>query len=319
MARLALACAAALLLAGCGSAANPAAGQHRAGWTTYRDGARAFSVSFPSGWHRARRGLTPHLTDPAKVLALTTYPLPHSPGRRCAHVPEAAARKLGSHDALLVIDEIRRPPKALGVGRGLGDPQRTELSQCAGRNDIEEHQVDFVDVGRGFTALVAFGRDVSQARRAAVARVLRSFDAGGQLGSEDMSVTLPDGWAVHDGQLASAHYEVLVASSFPIPDGRPDGNCTPRAALDAMPPGGAWLYVFEHGPTTRAHDSPPRPTGAEALRRRAAPYECLGRSRMVRWHEDGRRFQAHLYLGRQASPQRRRELAAAFDSLVAER
>ena len=87
----------------------------------------------------------------------------------------------------------------------------------------------------------------------------------------------------------------------------------PRRALDAMPPDGGLLYVVL---TDGAGEEPLRPSGEQVLRRPERPYECMGLSRRVSWTEHGHDLLANLYLGPEASAQRRAELAQAFDSLV---
>lgn len=47
----------------------------RQGWTSYHDPNWGYTVTFPSGWHRARRSLTPSYTDPVEILSVATFPL----------------------------------------------------------------------------------------------------------------------------------------------------------------------------------------------------------------------------------------------------
>ncbi len=294
-------CLGLLALTGCGGS------PHRGtGWTSFRDPAHGITVAYPSAWHRAARTLTPHLVDPVQVLAVATYPL-RGGGRRCGNVPENAARDLGRRDVLVWITELRDVhgflPRAHPVV--LGPATRTDLGVCA-RRRLEEHYVQFRDHDRGFYAHVVFGADASAANRAAARRVLESLRV--------RPPRMPAGWRVHHSVLAGAQDEVLVASSFPIPDSPPSRTCEPRAALDALPPDGAWLYVFTSPATPPA--APGRPSGASILRERAQPYECMGRSRAARWREGGQDYQAHLYLGRRATARRRAQLRAVFDSFV---
>ncbi len=75
------------LLTGCGGgessrheqASHPL--QPPPGWTTYRDDRRGYEVSFPSGWHRARRSLST-VVDPREILSVATYPLRPTPRER---------------------------------------------------------------------------------------------------------------------------------------------------------------------------------------------------------------------------------------------
>jgi hypothetical protein len=175
----------AALLAGCGAGAAGRTAQATAmatatataGWTTYRDPVRAFSVRFPSGWHRAARSQTPAVTDPVELLLLATFRLPRPVATRCAHVPEAAGRAMGDDDVLLEVSERRHPRGFPARSRPLrlGAPERTDFEDCTGRHDVEQHWLEVADGGRGFYVFVAFGRAVPATRRAAVQRVLDSL------------------------------------------------------------------------------------------------------------------------------------------------
>jgi hypothetical protein len=169
------------LVAGCGSGAAPVREQPAppVGWTTYRDARDGLRVSYPSGWSRARRSLTPHLTDPVEVLALASYRLRRAPARECAHVAEQALRDLGRRDALVVVLERRGKEDGFTARRRpfvLGPPSDNEAAACVHRRrEIEQHWVALRDGGRRFYVYVGFGRRVSDPRRRAVLRLLDSL------------------------------------------------------------------------------------------------------------------------------------------------
>jgi len=151
----------------------------RAGWTTYRDVARGFSVAFPSGWQRARARLTPFLADPREVLALGTGRLSRQSADGCAHMPRAAVQALRTGDALLTLMERRRP------GRGyLARPAHFRLvtsTRATGLECVPSDRgrrvwwIPFRDRRRAFYALVAVGPNTSRARLAQAERVLDSL------------------------------------------------------------------------------------------------------------------------------------------------
>jgi len=63
-----------------------------------------------------------------------------------------------------------------------------------------------------------------------------------------------------------------------------------------MPPAGAFVYVFEY----RADPGGVPARDGELVLGREVAHGCFGESRMVRWRERGRVFQAHVYLGPRA-------------------
>lgn len=46
-------------------------------------------------------------------------------------------------------------------------------------------------------------------------------------------------------------------------------------------------------------------------------FECMGESRMVAWQDGGRAFQAHVFLGRRASDELRRDVLSILNSIQA--
>jgi hypothetical protein len=87
--------------------------------------------------------------------------------------------------------------------------------------------------------------------------------------------------------------ERLALGTFDLERSAPDGNCTPRAAIDALPPGGAFIYVFEYvDPATSS-------------------------GQMVRWRDHGRAFQAHVYFGPDATSDLKRDAMSILNSIQA--
>jgi hypothetical protein len=185
MSRRAPACAVALVLlaTGCGGASRAPAGERpagaqRAGWTVVHDAARGFAVAFPSGWRRARRSLTPHLSDPREILSVGTGPFVVDEGR-CAHMPTGALARLGPGDVLVSVLERR--------GGGRGDPARPRPFRLVRPDESEALAClsdpprlrtwwrPFRDGDRAFYALVAIGLPAPAARRRQAERVLDSL------------------------------------------------------------------------------------------------------------------------------------------------
>ena len=137
--------------------------------------------------------------------------------------------------------------------------------------------------------------------------------------ADGISARIPPGWHVTAQPVTtmSSPVQRLVVTSFAVHQDRPDGGCRPATALRQMPPGGALLFMFEYqGPTH--HDAarePARPARFRLDRRTLQPYECVGRSYMVRFRDHGRVFQAHSFFGPRASATTRRRLLAVLDSL----
>jgi hypothetical protein len=134
-----------------------------------------------------------------------------------------------------------------------------------------------------------------------------------------LTAEIPQGWHVSRRPLTAVSSPVqrLVMTSYAVRQHGRDSGCGPATALRQMPATGAMVFLFEYrGPT--AHDvarEPPRPRRFRLDPRSLAPYECLGRSYMVRFRDHGRVLQAHIYLGRRAGAATRARVLAVLDSL----
>jgi hypothetical protein len=89
----------------------------QAGWITYRDAQHGLSLTLPPGWHRARRSLTPTLSEPREILSVGSYRLRYNRRSRCGvpGCPLPALDGFGRGDVLISIQErrnVRRPVEA---------------------------------------------------------------------------------------------------------------------------------------------------------------------------------------------------------------
>src|SRR5689334_7098230 len=129
------------------------------------------------------------------------------------------------------------------VPPALGPASPGDYASCVNlEGALEEHRSEFTLGGRGFYLFGGFGRDVTPQWRAQAERILRSLDVRPVERRGNFGVVPPAAWAVVREPLTG--FDELAVASFPVPDGPPDKNCTPRRALDAMPPDGALLYVI---------------------------------------------------------------------------
>jgi hypothetical protein len=310
-----------LLVAGCGEKAEPRAVATPAP-ATYEDTAHAFSVEIPDGWQRAREVLVPKLTDPHEILTLSTHAARR--GRiGCHHVPDRAVADMGEADALITFQERR------GAGGFterlhpfvLGPPGNGDFTECAKRPDLEQRSGGFRDQGRGLHVFAVFGPKAPDALRRQAEAIADSLklEPAWKSARRKLRFQPPTGWFVYGHRLTSvgAPREQLTFGSFPLPKAPPDRNCTPTQAIDAMPADGAFAFVFEYRGLNRRQRArfPGYPRFSLRAKDRRA-YECFGESWQFRWRDRGRPFQAHAYLGPDASAPRRAELLAALRSIV---
>ena len=312
-----------LALGGCGAGAPASEPAPRPGQTRFEDRLRGLTVTFPSDWHRARRTLTPTLIDPREVLTLATHPLRRGPAGNCGKLPVQAVRDMGRDDVLVTIQERRTPhgfpprPRPLRLApRELGD-----AGACTRRTDVLSSWNHFREHGRGFYVEVVSGAAAPPARLRQAEAVVASLRVDPIRERNGVRVLPPRGWRLHDARLTGLHGELLAVASYRIPHRRVDHDCSPRAALEAMPPDGGLLYLFEYRDlnATQMRRFPRHRPALRLRERERRSYECAGESWLVMWQENGRALQAHAYLGPRAGARRRAELRAAFRSLVVER
>lgn len=135
-----------------------------------------------------------------------------------------------------------------------------------------------------------------------------------------VSVRLPPGWYATAARLTPVTWpaQFLAVASYPLPAGdRGADGCEPKAAVDRLPPHGAFIFGWEYagsgeGPIRRS-DFPPRPRRFRLLR--PGRFECLDGSYMLRFRDAGRYFEVHVLLGRHATRQTRALVVRVLDSL----
>jgi hypothetical protein len=302
----------AVLVVGCGAERTRPAAERGApaGLTRYTDERRGFEVTFPSSWRRARRVLTPALTEPREILSLgTVRPVVNGPASRCGQHPTSTLGRVGPRDVFLTIQErtnqlssemVPAPPRLADV-----TPDRSETVQCLDRDvPLKTYWMPFRSGGRGFYANAAVGDDVTPRRRAQLQAVLDSLRFRAVHVEDDrqrgVRFAYPRPWRVYPVRLAGFQLRHQIAlGTFALDQTRPDRGCTPRTALEARGRDGGLLYVFEYADldTTQKRRFPLRPARFRLNPRDPVPYECLGYSYLLRWREatSGRVFQAHIY------------------------
>jgi hypothetical protein len=296
-----------------------------------------FTYELPAGWERATRSLTPNLGNPVEILAAGTVQDMRPNEGYCGHMPVGAIERMGPRDVFVTVME------GFGESPAPERPQRftlpdeqeqSDATECAhGEPPLAVYWFEFRDARRRFYVLVALGRDAPLDRREEALGLLDSlrFEPGPEGVHLDPDRVIPHHdeaaalswqmpqppWRRYDWPLTSVREprERLFLGTFELERRPPDGDCTPRAALDAMPPDGALIHVFEY--VDRAalwRTRIPERAGELTLGVERA-YECMGNSRMVRWREGDRIFQAHLSLGPDASDELLSEARSILNSV----
>jgi hypothetical protein len=150
-------------------------GATRVGWLAYHSRKWGYDVAIPLGWRRAKRSLTPDITDPVEILSVATFPLPVG-GELCG--TGGALARVRPAGALVTVQERGVgayggpdfPPRPARFRPDPMLPSRSEWPYCAAspRNQRRWRPVQpvpmldyffgFGDAGRAFHVLVAIGR-----------------------------------------------------------------------------------------------------------------------------------------------------------------
>ena len=139
--------------------------------------------------------------------------------------------------------------------------------------------------------------------------------------SSGVSVRYPTGWRVDQWPVTRllSPRQILVLTSFSIRQRRPDPNCTPRTAVNELPPTGVLLFLLEQpqGDESNAGNSlGNRPAHFHLERLAARDIECFGASRQVVFRGPGREIVYVLaYFGPKASVHTKNLADRALDSL----
>ncbi|HLX32062.1 MAG TPA: hypothetical protein VKR79_04760 [Gaiellaceae bacterium] len=135
-----------------------------------------------------------------------------------------------------------------------------------------------------------------------------------------VSVRIPPGWHATSARLTPVTWPVqfIAVASYPLPsgDGGADG-CEPKAAVDRLPPDGAFIFGWEYVGAPPSGVFPPRPRRFRLVN--LGNYECLQHSYLLRFREAGRYFQVHVLLGRRAGETTRALALRVLDSLAVRR
>jgi hypothetical protein len=266
---------------------------------------RDFTFELPTSWHLFTESQTPALTNPVEILSAGTVPARGPDDRSCAHIPVSALEAMGPDDAFVTVQERYGEPRFPARPVPFRLPPKTgytDAQACARNGDeLDIHWFGFRDARRGFHVLVVFGHKASPERRDEVLALLDSlrFEPGPQgvhldpdlaVASEDAAAGLRWQMPVPPWRSYGSAADRLLLGTFEL-EGTPDDPCAPPA----IPPGDAFIYVVELGPD--------------------AGYECPGDSRMVRWRDGGRAFQAHVYLGERAGAALERDARSILNSI----
>lgn len=324
-----------VVMAGCGAGVERRVAASTPG--RVRSAEHRFTAQLPAGWQLASQSLTPELTNPVEILSAGTVRDARPQEGSCAQLPVGALGRVGPRDVFVTVQERsgearlpERPDRFTLTGK-----VEYDMAPACTPNEkrLDEYWFGFRDAGRGFHVLVAMGRQAPTERREEALALLDSlrFEPAppGVPLDPDMTVALEDRdaglawqmpvppWRRYDWPLTSMQGERLALGTFEPKRGPPDDNCTPRAAIDAMPPDGAFIYLFEYlDLAERAKRRIPERSGEITLGSEVS-YECMGESRMAAWQQGGRAFQAHVYIGPRASDELVRDVRSILSSIQA--
>jgi hypothetical protein len=250
-------------------------------------------------------------------------------------MPTGAIKRMGPRDALVTVFERYGSPRFPARPAHFALPERTEHGDAQActktTTPLDDYWFEFRDANRGFHVLAIFGRDAPRERREQALALLNSLrftpdppgvhlDTNLTIPFEDASARLAwqmpaPPWRRYDWPMTAVQDERLSLGTFHLKRQPPNHNCTPQAAIDAMPPTGAFIYLFEYKHlATRWKRRIPQRTGTLTLGPEL-PYECVGTSRAVSWQDHDRVFQAHVYIGARASNQLRHEVTSVLNSI----
>lgn len=141
-----------------------------------------------------------------------------------------------------------------------------------------------------------------------------------------ISIRYPAGWDATTRPLTVVAWppQRLAIASYPLPGGELDRDCAPVTAIEAMPPDGVFVFLFEYtqpDPAGEVGGVPrvaPRPDRFQLEEQAFARYECFGESYLIRFSDRGWAFQAHILFGAEAGERRRTEALAVLESLRVE-
>jgi hypothetical protein len=148
-------------------------------WRTFR--ANGVSFRYPLGWVATSAPLTP-VTSPQQVIAVASYRLPTDVAGADGCEPKQALDAMPAGGAFIYGFEYGQVSARLGIRLSEFPPRpvhfalgRPTHSDCFGQTP--RYMFRFSDAGHAFQLEVTLGGHTSQATRAALLRVLDSFQA----------------------------------------------------------------------------------------------------------------------------------------------
>ena len=110
----------------------------------------------------------------------------------------------------------------------------------------------------------------------------------------------------------------LVAASYPLSRDDVEGDCGGFAAVERLPPGGAYLVLIDYGgnfdPGLKRRGDFKQRLPLKLEDGQLAEFECFGRSYAFRFIIGGRGFQAHIGIGPDADPNTQMAVLAVLNS-----